>query len=1018
MSEEILKALMQLFAIIAKQDTGANSSFRNFVESFLKNQISKDKVNEYLTLYDSFLIDKKEKEKDSESLPEETSEKPKLTSVKDSVRTLGICKKINKTLVQKQKIVVLSRLFEMINVDNQLTQQRLQIINTVAEVFNIHETEKTLIQHFVTSSDPYALESSDLLIMDDRELVMLNAIAGINHIHTHGLDGYISIIKVQSVGLYFLKYVGESEIFLNGLPIQFNYVYILAPGSTIRLPRGTSYYSEIANSFSTKYDYTKLKFSVSNLEYTFPNGKKALHNINLEEKSGTLVGIMGASGAGKTTLLNTLCGLEKPSAGIISINEVDVFNSTELIDGLIGYIAQDDLLFEDLTVYQNLYYNAELCFKDYDQVKLHKLVLQTLNSLGLLEIKGIMVGSPLNKKISGGQRKRLNIALELIREPAVLFVDEPTSGLSSRDSENVMDLLKELSQKGKLIFVVIHQPSSDIFKMFDKLILLDVGGYQIYYGNPVEGVMYFKQATNQLNSDIGECDSCGNVNPELIFNLIESKEIDEYGTFTDKRKFSPLDWNELFNKKQSEKTIYVDSDEIFEKPIPNNTIPSRFKQLIVFLKRDLLSKLANHQYLLINLLEVPALAVLLASLIRYTNKSQNNGEYSFNTNENIPAYFFMAILVALLVGLTISAEEIYKDQKILKREKFLKLSRFSYLFSKIIILFSISLIQALLLCSVGNLILEVPNNFMALYVMVFSVFCSANVIGLILSSTFNSPVTIYIIIPLIIIPQMLLGGAMFRFSKINSFFGGSNHNVPPISACMVSRWAYEGIMVNEFRNNNYEKKLFTLDKLESNLSYKLSYVLPKIEELKEIRIERDTLLSQKEKDFIDHFVSKNIDQEFSQAELKYGKIVMNKDNDSTSSLKALLTEKYNFILNQKDSLITKLETKGILKKDYANKSVEEAVCNSLEKEKIVLDSAQLKFVQIIDPIFQNTDSKTILGLNSFMYSLTKKVGNMVISTYSYNLIIIWIVNILGFALLYFDVIKKSFSLSFKRKNKQ
>jgi ABC-type multidrug transport system ATPase subunit len=808
MSEEILKALMQLFAIIAKQDTGANISFRDFVDSFLKNQISKDKVNEYLSLYDSFLIDKKEKE--IENKTEENPDKPKLTSVKDSVRTLGICKKINKTLVQKQKIVVLSRLYEMINADNQLTTQRLQIINTVAEVFNIHEVEKSLIQHFVTASDPYSLESPDLLIMDDNEIVTLNSIKGINHIHAHGLDGFISIIKVQSVGLYFLKYVGESEIFLNGLPIQFNYLYILAPGSTIRLPRGTTYYSEIATTFSTKYDYTKLKFSVSNLEYTFPNGKKALHNISLEEKSGTLVGIMGASGAGKTTLLNTLCGLEKPSGGTITINDVDVFNNKELIDGLIGYIAQDDLLFEDLTVYQNLYYNAELCFKDYDKIKLHKLVLQTLNNLGLLEIKDIMVGSPLNKKISGGQRKRLNIALELIREPAVLFVDEPTSGLSSRDSENVMDLLKELSQKGKLIFVVIHQPSSDIFKMFDKLVLLDVGGYQIYYGNPVEGVMYFKKATNQLNSDIGECDSCGNVNPELIFNLIESKEIDEYGTFTDKRKFSPLDWNELYTKKQSEKTVYVDSDEIFEKPIPNNTIPSRLKQLVVFLKRDLFSKLANSQYLLINSLEVPALAVLLACLIRYTNKSQNNGQYSYHTNENIPAYFFMAILVALLVGLTISAEEIYKDQKILKREKFLKLSRFSYLISKIIILFSISLIQSLLLCVVGNLILGVPGNFIPLYVMIFSVFCSANIIGLILSSTFNSPVTIYIIIPLIIIPQMLLGGAMFRFSKINSFFGGSNHSVPPISTCMVSRWAYEGIMVNEFKNNKFEKNIFKL----------------------------------------------------------------------------------------------------------------------------------------------------------------------------------------------------------------
>ena len=103
--------------------------------------------------------------------------------------------------------------------------------------------------------------------------------------------------------------------------------------------------------------------------------------------------------------------------------------------------------------------------------------MDVLEDLGLAESKDLKVGSPLKKTISGGQRKRLNIGLELFGEPAVLFCDEPTSGLSSRDSENIIDLLKELSLKGKLVFAVIHQPSSDIFKMFDKLLILDSGGF-------------------------------------------------------------------------------------------------------------------------------------------------------------------------------------------------------------------------------------------------------------------------------------------------------------------------------------------------------------------------------------------------------------------------------------------------------------------------------------------------------------------------------------------------------------
>jgi hypothetical protein len=129
----------------------------------------------------------------------------------------------------------------------------------------------------------------------------------------------------------------------------------------------------------------------------------------------------------------------------------------------------------------------------------------------------------------------------------VLFIDEPTSGLSSRDSENIMDLLKELTLRGKLIFTVIHQPSSDIFKMLDKLFILDQGGYPIYYGNPVESIIYFKRLANQANLNESECPSCGNVNPEQIFNIIEAKVLDEYGHETEHRKVTPAEWNNFFN---------------------------------------------------------------------------------------------------------------------------------------------------------------------------------------------------------------------------------------------------------------------------------------------------------------------------------------------------------------------------------------------------------------------------------------------------------------------------------------
>jgi len=182
-----------------------------------------------------------------------------------------------------------------------------------------------------------------------------------------------------------------------------------------------------------------------------------LQNISVAETGGKLIGIMGGSGSGKSTLLAVLNGSEKPSSGRVLINGINIHERPHDVEGVIGFIPQDDLLMEDLTVYENLYYSARLCFGHYSDEEISDTVNRVLANLGLSEIKGLKVGSPLQKTISGGQRKRLNIGLELLREPTILFVDEPTSGLSSRDSENIMDLLKELTLRGKMIFVVIQR---------------------------------------------------------------------------------------------------------------------------------------------------------------------------------------------------------------------------------------------------------------------------------------------------------------------------------------------------------------------------------------------------------------------------------------------------------------------------------------------------------------------------------------------------------------------------------
>ncbi len=553
MSEEILKALMELFALIVKQDRGILMNEREYVSVFLSKQLTSETVQEYLALFDEH----------AGPIAERSALKePSAPSVRDSVKILGICKKINRTLNQEQKVVVLMRLYELVNTDRQFTLQRMNIINTVAEVFKISGSEFATIEQFVKNNKPEDLIDPAILVLTPGNTTC--------SICKKMVTGYqntrIIILRVASVDLYFIKYVSADQLYLNGLPIRSGQVYTFAKGGSVKSLQGHSiYYSDISSSFLSDIIIHKISFTVENLTYQFRDGHAAVNNVSFSVEEGKLIGIMGASGSGKTTLMNLMSGIQKPSSGGIKINGLDVAKDIIELEGVFGYVPQDDLLIEDLTVFENLFFAASQCFRDKSRVEIGELVDHTLSNLGLLEKRELKVGSPFNKVISGGQRKRLNIALELIREPLVLFLDEPTSGLSSRDSENLMDLIRDMTLKGKLIFTVIHQPSSEIFKMFDKVVILDKGGCMAYFGNPVDSVIYFKTLDAQINSNQGECPSCGNVNPETIFNILETQVVDEFGKYTEKRKVRPAEWASIFRSKHP----FTQVPEIKEPPHKN-----------------------------------------------------------------------------------------------------------------------------------------------------------------------------------------------------------------------------------------------------------------------------------------------------------------------------------------------------------------------------------------------------------------------------------------------------------------
>ena len=352
MSEEILKALMELFALIVKQDGGILMNEREYVSGFLNKQLTKETVSEYLALFDKHA---------GSVIQRSLVKEPLATSVKDSVKILGICKKINRTLNQEQKVVVLMRLYELVNADRQFTPQRMNIINTVAEVFKISPDEFAATEQFVKNDNPENLKNPAILVLStgDEECDLCKRMI------TGYQDTKIFILRVESVAIYFIKYISNDQLYLNGLPIISGNVYTFAKGGSVKSQQGHAiYYSDIISSFLSDIIIHKISFTAENLFIIFRDGHVAVDNINFSIEEGKLIGILGASGSGKTTLLNLMSGNQKPTSGSVKINGLDVYKDNKSLEGVFGYVPQDDLLIEDLTVFENLYFAACQCFRD------------------------------------------------------------------------------------------------------------------------------------------------------------------------------------------------------------------------------------------------------------------------------------------------------------------------------------------------------------------------------------------------------------------------------------------------------------------------------------------------------------------------------------------------------------------------------------------------------------------------------------------------------------------------------
>ena len=776
MNETILNGLLNLFAVFASAVRIEEQQASRAVHFYLSSHFGVRSHKEYIELYSEL-----------RSLYDDS-----LFPVDKESVVRNICEQMKVKLMAEEQLLLLVRFVEFAYSNSEEFENHLPLFHIVAEIFAIPREEFDDILAFITGKP-----SASLLTISGEETTTEN------HITRKGMDGFIRVLFIRRFDKQIFTYYGTGVVFMNDIPLSPGIFYAWQHSSVLKGPLFLPvYYSDLLTVYNKNERKETIYLNGRDLNFTFKNSSNGLHNFSFNLESGQLVAIMGGSGVGKSTLLGIMNGNILPDEGSITVNgyPLDAPEARQLI----GFVPQDDLLIEELTVYQNLWFTARLCFARLSDTEIKERVDDVLKELDLEGIKDLEVGSPIRKTISGGQRKRLNIALELIREPAILYLDEPTSGLSSSDSEKVIMLLKEQTHRGKLVVVNIHQPSSEIYKLFDRLWLLDRGGYPIYDGNPIEAIIYFKQAAKYTDPDISVCSTCGNVNPELILNIIDSKKIDDSGNQTNIRKFTPEEWHEKY---VSSRPSY---GAVEEKELPDSKQkkPTWFKQFCIFLERNVRTKLVNKQYLAIMLLEAPLLALIVALLTRYVD----GDEYTLLANKNFVSYIFMSVIVVTFMGLSISAEEIIKDRPVLKREHFLRLSRSSYLTSKMVYLLGVSGLQSLLFILVGNTIMGVGwEMFGVWWSILWATSFLANLTGLILSQSMNSVVAIYITIPLLLIPQILLCGLVIKFDDLNTRASKEN-KVPLIGEMIPSRWAFEALMVEQFADNTYNQAYFPIER--------------------------------------------------------------------------------------------------------------------------------------------------------------------------------------------------------------
>ena len=481
-----------------------------------------------------------------------------------------------------------------------------------------------------------------------------------------------------------------------------------------------------------------ISVDTSDILITWKKGKKVSvgsNHVSLNMKPGELVSIVGGSGAGKSTILKCMCGYLKPNRGNVYINGVDLYQNFDSLKKLVGYVPQSDIVYDNLTLYDMLMYTAKLRLpKDTTAAEREEAIARAIDLVELPDKKDSLI-----KSLSGGQRKRASIAVELLSDPNLLFLDEPASGLDPGTERNLMESLRTMADNGKTVILVTH--STLQLQMCDKIIFMGRGGNLCFCGTYDEALKFF--GVNDV--------------------------VDVYHLLND---HAP-EWSSRFEQTRiSGKPRPVESGS-------GKAKKNRLRQLGVLSARYFKLVANDRQRLLLLLIQAPLLAVLISFVA--------DGK-QFEQYEMTKSLLFALSCSAFWVGMLNAIQEICKERTIMKREYMTGLSLSSYICSKILVLGVLCLIQSAMITGVFALLVGMPEEgiftapFLEILATTFITAVSSTAMGLFVSSLFTNADRAMTVAPILLMPQILFSGLIFKLSGATEI----------ISWAAVCRWSMEG----------------------------------------------------------------------------------------------------------------------------------------------------------------------------------------------------------------------------------